>query len=242
MPSKPDRNTFVVICLLVITALLVGCSQQKDLDSGKTRTEAEEAKIELAKTKADLAKANAQINASKVTLAKEPVAKTVSAETRSNIVTLFEKTAKLRASTEQGTNFIQLKNLIVEVKSSQDTVKLLGWPAGWEIEQSTFEASVEAWSLGKEIWETKLEFVIPIDKYNFSMNAYELYGDKLNKLSDLVTSRTGDTIASARLKSILMQEGGKPIIMADTAIQWCFFSASQAFDKSHEGLRLKLRQ
>ncbi len=207
------------------------------------QAEAASLKVELGRAKADADAARAEVKAARAELVKLSAKPIVSDESRNRIIGLLEKGAKLRASTDQGIGYATLKDQLAEVKSSLETLTLVGWPVGWQAEQSMVEAAVESWSLGQKIWETKLGLVDnPLNSFAFSINAFGTYGEELKALSELVAKRTEDRTASNKLESMLKQAGDRPTILADQAIKWCFVAASQAFDKSREKFRVKLKQ
>ena len=246
------RRIRVVTALISTSIILIGCMPQDASQLAKAQAAAESAKVEAESAKAGLEKARADAETARMEtrtvraeLTKLLAKPSVSDESRSRIIALLEKAAKLRALTDLGIGYSAFNTQLAEVKSGSETVTLVGWPMAWQAEQGMFEAAMEGWSLGRQIWETKVGLDgKPSERFAFAINAFNTYGDKLKSLSELVAKRTGDKTASNTLEKVLKQTvvDGTPTIMADQAIQWCFVAASQAFDKSREGLRVKLKQ
>ena len=236
------------IALIYTTFVTTGCTQQDNAQLSKAQAVAEAAKAEaeiaksgLEKARADTLSAQLEAKAAKAELAKMLAKPAVSEESKTRIIAMLEKGSKLRATTESSLTLSTFKNQLADVKSGYETVTLVGWPTGWQAEQGLFEAAIDGWSLGQHIWETQLGLA-GLDRFSFSINAYAMYGDKLKALSVVVDKRTGDKDISKKFESSLRLSGTDTTIMADKAIQWCFTAATKAFDKSREGLRIKIKQ
>jgi hypothetical protein len=161
-----------------------------------------------------------------------PQKPTISEDTKTRVLSLTEKGAKLRTMTEQGIAFTPFKDQLAEVKSASETLSLVGWPPTWNHEQANFESAIEAWNLAIDIWEAKLRADRdPGDKLRFMLDVTKLYGARLQNLADLVSRRTNDQGVKEKLERITAKKDkdADGVIIPDWAIQWCFTAASTSF-------------
>lgn len=80
------------------------------------------------------------------------------AEFKSKLNTFLVEAEKLNVMTEQGVNFQDFRNQLVEVKSSYAAID--SWPSSYQDERRLFDLAIKGWDLTLNVWDWKINYTI----------------------------------------------------------------------------------
>jgi len=80
------------------------------------------------------------------------------AEFKSKLNTFLVEAEKLNVMTNQGVNFQDFRNQLVEVKSSYAAID--SWPSSYQDERRLFDLAIKGWDLTLNVWDWKINYTI----------------------------------------------------------------------------------
>lgn len=236
----PTLTSAVALALGTAGGFLWGKEQR---DSFKTDATAasEKASEELRVARAEAEASKREAEAARAELSKATAKPEIPEDVRTHLIALVAKCSKLQTYTEQAASYKVFMEHYGEVKSAAESVDLLGWPEKLQAEERMMKLTIEAWELGRSVWETKLGLADdPNKQLQFNLNVVPVYGDRLKGLAARVTKATSDASAANKLDEILKADGGR--ILADFAVRWSFLAATQPFERLKESIKAKIKR
>ena len=227
---KPKRNSLFLPIIGVSVLLVIATGfffiQQGDYHAFKGKS---------------LAVVTAVASARPAPIIPAPPKPRISDDTRSRVLNFVEKGSKLSTMTQQGVAFTPFSDQLTDVKSSWETLAVIGLPETWNRERTVLESAIEGWTLAKEIWERKVKAASNQDEdLELAVGAAKIYGNRLKQYSETAARCTGDDSPRRTLEQTGLVDLN--IISIDNAIRWSLSTASLSFLKAREGIKLKINE